>query len=142
MAIQSDFFAALPREITAETLRDGPMSTFPTVSAASLTTLEMDLLLQIMHGGDAAVYATGYDPVDVTNDGVNGPWLGRLPDALRDDLATASGEALSRYAILWAEAEELAEADADDLESLLQDLAGLARMAQPEGKALYLWFSL
>ena len=69
--------------------------------------------------------------------GPEGPWLTRLPDALRDALAAASAEELRRLSAGLLGAAE--PADGVFRAALRTDLVVLARMARAEDKGLYLW---
>jgi hypothetical protein len=103
----------------------------------------MALLLAAIEGRnlDRAVDRMALDGF-VVEGPLHGPWLTRLPDALRDALSAASADELRLYATRWLGAVELAHADARAMTALLGDLAELARSAQARGDSLYLWTSL
>src|SRR5579864_4634673 len=144
MGILSDFFIANPSQITEDRFHQGPAGTFPTVQSKGLTPVEMDELLQSVRSG-ASTEETAHDdfPLVLTCPGGES-WVIACPSELRDALAAASGDDLTRYASQWATFEEFewARDDLSSLVSLLQDLAILARVAQTRGESLYLWMSL
>jgi hypothetical protein len=142
MSLLNEFFAAEPAAITADLLQRGPAGRFATVGAAGLTELELALLLVAIEGqpDDAAIARLG--AFEVTTAGPEGPWVVRLPDALREALARATPADRRRVAERWGRAEELAGAAADDLAALLERLAPLARDGLAAGTPVYLWVSL
>ncbi|HEV8636648.1 MAG TPA: hypothetical protein VG370_20705 [Chloroflexota bacterium] len=141
--MRSAFFAAAPSEVTAEVLRRGPAGRCPAVFATRMPDLALALLV-------AALDARGHSEVAGQADsggfavegGPDGPWVARLPDALRDALAAASAEELRRFTASLVRAAEPTRADELTRAALRADLAALAREARAEGKALYLWTTL
>jgi len=139
----SEFFAVAETDVSAELLDRGPGRRYESVSTTSLTDLTMALLLAAIEGRNlnGAVDRMALDGF-VVEGPLHGPWLTRLPDALRDALAGADGDDLRLYAARWLGAVELAHADGRAMTTLLGDLAALARSAQSRGDSLYLWTSL
>jgi hypothetical protein len=142
MSLLNEFFVAEPEAITADLLQRGPAGRYETVGAAGLTELELALLLVAFEErpADAAVERLG--DFEVTTAGPEGPWVARLPDALREALAGATPSDRDRVAARWGSAEELAGAAPEDLAALLERLAPLARAGQMAGTPVYLWVSL
>jgi hypothetical protein len=139
----SEFFDADPADVTPAIVERGPGRRDGAVSTTSLTDLTMALLLAAIEGRnlDRAVDSMELDGF-VVEGPLHGPWLTRLPDALRDALAAASDEELRFYARRWLCAVELSHASLTAMTKVLDDLAVLARSAQARSNAMYLWTSL
>lgn len=67
-----------------------------------------------------------------------------VSDSLRELLAVAPADELTRAADLWTQTDELRlmRVDAETAAGVLADLAGLARRAQASSHHLYCWWSL
>jgi hypothetical protein len=141
MSLLNEFFVAEPAEITVDVIRRGTAGRRPAVLASSFTHLTMALLLVAIEGRPEDEAVDRLDAFDVVGE-PDGPWVIRLPDALRDALAGATAGDLRRYAERWVRAEELAGATAEDMAALLESLAPLARTGRGAGSSLYLWVCL
>jgi hypothetical protein len=143
VGLRSTFFAAASTELTSEVRQGGPDGRCPTVSADPLPDLALAVLFAALEGRRQreVVGAADWDGFAVEG-GPDGPWLTRLPDALRDAVAAASGDELRRLTTGLLGATEYAKADVLSRAALRADLVLLARDARSEGKALYLWISV
>ncbi|HEV8633973.1 MAG TPA: hypothetical protein VG370_07010 [Chloroflexota bacterium] len=143
MGLRSAFFVAAPTEVTAELCRHGPDGRHPSVSVEPLPDLALALLLAALEGREQGGAARRPDWGGfAVQGGPDGPWLARLPDALRDALAAASAEELRRLTTGLLGAAEPAPADAASRAALRAALVALARAARAEGEVLYLWIGL
>lgn len=79
-----------------------------------------------------------YEPVHVSDNGVV---VLQFADALCERLANAEEDVLAAIAEELVAAEEFENAhwDADDVLDLLNELAGLAQLAESQGQALFVW---
>ncbi|MFF2956228.1 hypothetical protein ACFVVU_33360 [Kitasatospora sp. NPDC057965] len=82
-------------------------------------------------------------PADEDDPWATGPWVTRLGGAVRDTLADLPRAGLAEVSARWAAtAEELPDADGEDLRPLVEELSGLARRAREAGEDLYCWICL
>ncbi|MFE7560462.1 hypothetical protein [Kitasatospora sp. NPDC057500] len=82
-------------------------------------------------------------PADEDDPWATGPWVMRLDRPARDTLADLPAEEVPDVSARWAAAaEELPDADGDDLRPLIEQLSGLARRAREAGEDLYCWTCL
>ncbi|MDG4785246.1 hypothetical protein O7626_04740 [Micromonospora sp. WMMD1102] len=74
----------------------------------------------------------------------DGPWVLTVGERARDALAGVTAERVPGLAVQWIGIEELRDfgPDLEMAESVLTDLAGLARAARSEGDSLYCWCCL
>ncbi|GLW64349.1 hypothetical protein Arub01_25930 [Actinomadura rubrobrunea] len=68
-----------------------------------------------------------------------GPWVLHLDVGVRDTLAGVRDADIPRLAAEWAQAEELDQANPEDLRPLIEELVQLARNARDAGEQLYCW---
>jgi hypothetical protein len=111
------------------------------VLGGPLTELALAVLLAVVEGRRPTEAVDLLDGFGCAG-GLHGPWLTRLPDALRDGLAAADQDDLRRFAADWLRSVELAHADPAATGALLAELAALARSARAEAKTLYFWSAL
>ena len=146
VSIPTDFFIAEQAEI-ASILDGGPAGHMPTVQTNGVDPVKLVSLNGIATGRDYSVDG-GFDQLleeveDVASKGGDGPWVFVVPTTLVATLCGASAERLVKIADEWAATEEWTAdgVPADDLRPLLDDIADLARRAEPR-KRLYVWMSL
>ena len=78
--------------------------------------------------------------LSMSNDG--GSWLFRFPPPFVTRLAEADAGSLGVVAEQWIQSGELHGATAEEVLPVLRELTQLARIAQADGKGLFLWGSL
>ncbi|BCB27110.1 hypothetical protein SKTS_19960 [Sulfurimicrobium lacus] len=88
-------------------------------------------------GLEDAVYA--YEPVYISGD--DGPVVLRIPDEITEKLAGLEEEAIELVGEELAATEEFEMNDwpAEEVLSLVEELAALARLADSQGQAMFVW---
>lgn len=88
-------------------------------------------------GLEDAVYA--YEPVYISGD--DGPVVLRIPDEIMEKLAGLEEEAIELVGEELAATEEFEMNDwpAEEVLSLVEELSALARLADSQGQALFVW---
>jgi hypothetical protein len=88
-------------------------------------------------GIEDAVYA--YEPVYVVGD--DGPIVLRIPDELMEKLASLEEDVLEIVGEELAATEdfEMSDLPVEEVQSLVAEMAALARIAESQGQALFIW---
>lgn len=88
-------------------------------------------------GIEDAVYA--YEPV--FNAGEDGPIVLRIPDELAEKLASLDEDTLEIVGEELAASEDFETSDypVEEVQSLVAEIAALARIAESQGQALFIW---
>jgi hypothetical protein len=98
------------------------------------------IILHCLVTGDGiedAVYA--YEPVYAVDD--DGPIVLRIPDELTEKLASLEEDAIEIVGEELAATEdfEMSDLPAEEVQSLVAEIAALARNAESQGQALFIW---
>jgi hypothetical protein len=98
------------------------------------------IILHCLLTGDGiedAVY--GYEPVYTAGD--EGPIVLRIPDELTEKLASLGEDVLEIVGVELAATEDFETSDlpVDEVQSLVAEIAALARIAESQGQALFIW---
>jgi hypothetical protein len=142
MGIINDIFIASETDLIKLTVFDSPLDFFPGIDASGINKVKIAMLSNIV-GNVKFDEALNEQPL-IKTISEQGPWISRIPDRLRDMLASLANQDLQKVAVKWGKTKEFA-ADGwkhKDIAMLLEKLAHLARQAQPDGKSLFLWTSL
>ena len=121
----------------------GPVEVFPTVDAKGIDpVVQMGTLEALLTGrGFDDVLEAQPDVLAVRNEGER--VVVKVSDGLTAALAGTSDDGLAQVAYPWSKTEEFWGAgDPVVLACVLQDLAGLARLAVDRRQALYCWLSV
>lgn len=131
VAADEDDFAAV-----GESMR--PFDEWSGIEAPGLDTAKITMLHCLASGDEYSAALSLYEPVYVAE---TGAIVLRIADYVLEKLAAYDDEALAYLAEELAATEDF-EAEAwvtADVQALLQELAGLARLAEAQGQALFVW---
>jgi hypothetical protein len=145
MGILSDLFVAslgdaLRYENEATSARELPSWVAARARFGGLTDLPYEVLWAALDGRTLAPDSHLLEELSMRKDG--GSWLFRFPPSFVARLAEAEAVSLGRVAEQWVQSGELHGATAAEVMPVLRELTQLARMAQSQGKGLFLWGSL
>src|SRR5215216_1431873 len=112
MAIQSDFFAAQPQDITDGLVAEGPNASLTGFSITGIENVMVTTLNGIATDRSYDLDDGGFDVLlkeipQVATAGDDGPWLFQISDRLVEALAEASPTRLEAINDEWARTEEI-----------------------------------
>ena len=110
------------------------------VQLGGLTDLQYEVLWASLEHRTWQADTHSLEMLSVRKDG--GRWLFRFPSIFVARLAETDAGSLDLLAEQWIQSGELHGATAADVLPVLRELTHLARMAQADGKGLFLWGSL
>ena len=138
MALVTNIVAAEEDELVSvgESLR--PMDQWSGIEGPGLDTIKITMLHCLLSGDDYDTALTLHEPVYVAE---TGAIVLRIADGVLEKLAGCDEEMLALLAdeLAATEAFEIAAWATEDVYSLLTELAGLARLADSQGQALFVW---
>lgn len=131
VAADEDVFAAV-----GESLR--PMDEWSGIEAPGLDTAKITMLHCLVSGDEYSVALSLYEPVYVAE---TGAIVLHIADSVVAKLAAYDDEILLHLAAELAATEdfEVEEWATDTVHFLLSEIAGLARLADSQGQALFVW---
>ena len=138
MALVTNIVAADEDEFVAvgESMR--PMDEWSGIEAPGLDTEKITMLHCLVSGDEYGVALSLHEPVYVAE---TGAIVLRVADSVVEKLAAYDDEALAYLAEELAATEDF-EIEAwakEDVHALLSEIAGLARLADSQGQALFVW---
>ncbi|MFZ2852556.1 MAG: hypothetical protein WAZ34_00405 [Rhodocyclaceae bacterium] len=138
MALVTNIVAADEDEFIAvgESMR--PMDEWSVIDGLGLDTAKVTMLHCLLTGDEYGVALALHEPVYVAESGVI---VLALAGSVVDRLAALDDEVLAQLAEELAATEdfEIDEWSAEHVLALLVELAGLARLAESQGQALFVW---
>lgn len=138
MGILTNIVAAEEDEIAAigESLR--PVDEWSGVERRGIDTAKIATLHCLLTGDEFEEAVSAYEPVYVADEGAV---VLRIADEAMERLATLDEDALGLVAEELAATEEyeMEQWEAEDVQALVMDLADLARLADSQGQALFVW---
>ncbi len=138
MGILTNIVAAEEDEVAAigESLR--PVDEWSGIERRGIDTAKIATLHCLLTGDEFEEAISAYEPVYVADEGAV---VLRLADEVMERLVTLDEDALGLVAEELAATEEyeLEQWDAEDVQALVMDLADLARLADSQGQALFVW---
>lgn len=138
MGILTNIVAAEEDEIAAigESLR--PVDEWSGIERRGIDTAKIATLHCLLTGDEFEEAISAYEPVYVAEEGAV---VLRLADEVTERLATLDEEALELVGEELAATEEyeLEQWETEDVQALVIDLADLARLADSQGQALFVW---
>ncbi len=116
-----------------------PLEEWSGIQRRGLDTAKIVMLHCLLTGEEFDLALTCYEPVYVAEEG--GTLVLKLADAALEKLALLEEEALEEVANELAATEEfeIEQWEQEDVESLMMDLADLARLAEAQGQSLFVW---
>lgn len=131
VAADEDEFAAI-----GESVR--PMDEWSGIERRNIDTAKIATLHCLLTGDEFELAVSVYEPVYVAGEGA---LVLRIADAVLEKLAALDEDALERVAEELAATEEfeMEQWAAEDVQILVMDLAELARLAESQGQALFVW---
>jgi hypothetical protein len=131
VAAEEDEFAAI-----GESLR--PVDEWSGIERRGIDTAKIATLHCLLTGDEFDEVVSAYEPVYVSDEGAV---VLRLADEALQRLAALEEEALDLVAAELAATEEyeIAQWEAEDVQALVMDLADLARLAESQDQALFVW---
>ena len=140
----TDLIAAAADDAAALVAAPGHATLWPTLDGrglnkTALAALALVLLDRPVTPASLGVAQLGFQLL--VDEGGDGPWLDRLPDALTTALAQLPGDQVVATARAWAAVPEagLARWPAPELQLFLADLSAFAGSAAARGLPLLLW---
>lgn len=139
MAILTNIIAAEEDEIEALGESLHPIDEWSGIEVRDVDTAKIATLHCLLTGDLFDDAVAHYEPVYVSE--AEGAMLLRMADAVTERLAALEEDAFDAVAAELAETEEFESADWGDEEiaALLADLSELARLAEAQGQALFVW---
>ena len=138
MGILTNIVAAEEDEIAAigESLR--PVDEWSGLERRGIDTAKIATLHCLLTGDEFEEAVGAYEPVYV---GAEGAVVLRIADQVMERLATMDEDALELVAEELAATEEyeLEQWEAEDVQVLVMELADLARLADSQGQAMFVW---
>lgn len=138
MGILTNIVAAEDDEIAAigESLR--PVDEWSGIERRGIDTAKIATLHCLLTGDEFEEAISAYEPVYVADEGAV---VLRLADEVTERLATLDEEALDLVGEELAATEEyeMEQWETEDVQALVIDLADLARLADSQGQALFVW---
>ncbi len=138
MGILTNIVAAEEDEISAigESLR--PVDEWSGLERRGIDTAKIATLHCLLTGDEFEEAVGAYEPVYV---GAEGAVVLRIADQVMERLATMDEDALELVAEELAATEEyeLEQWEAEDVQVLVMELADLARLADSQGQAMFVW---
>lgn len=138
MGILTNIVAAEEDEIAAvgESLR--PVDEWSGIERRGIDTGKIATLHCLLTGDEFEEAISGYEPVYFAEEGAV---VLRIADEVLQRLATLDEDALELVAAELAATEEyeMEQWDAEEVQALVLDLADLARLADSQGQALFVW---
>ena len=115
-----------------------PMDEWSGIEAPGLDTAKITMLHCLVSGDQYDIALTFHEPVYGAE---TGAIVLRVADTVVEKLATYDNEMLSHLAVELAATDDF-ESEAwatEDVHALLLEIAGLARLADSQGQALFVW---
>jgi hypothetical protein len=145
MGIWSHLFVADPAnairyENEAALAQELPSWVLGRVQLSELTDLQYEVLWAALDGRPWGIDSHSLEELSMRKDG--GSWLYRFPPSFVVRLAETDAGSLGRVAEQWVQSGELHGATPAETLPVLHELTQLARLAQSDGKGLFLWGSL
>lgn len=139
MAILTSIIAAEDEELEAIGESLNPIEEWSGIQMRDLDTAKIATLHCLLTGDLFDDALAHYEPVYVSN--AEGALVLRLTDEVMQQLAELDDEALEEVAAELSATEEFEneEWDDDQVTAMLADLAQLARLADSQGQALFVW---
>jgi hypothetical protein len=138
LGILTNIVAAEEDEIAAvgESLR--PVDEWSGIERRGIDTGKIATLHCLLTGDEFEEAISGYEPVYFAEEGAV---VLRIADEVLQRLATLDEDALELVAAELAATEEyeMEQWDAEEVQALVLDLADLARLADSQGQALFVW---
>lgn len=146
MGVLTDFVVAPISDATLVGETSVPSEEFDGIDAKGIDQVRMGTLYAILSG-------TEYDPAFLVDESSfvysgsdDGPWVQVVPEDMVARLAAMTDQSVSDVAKTWGSTEEFEPAYSSwsehDIRTFLAGIAGLARRALAETKALFMWTSL
>jgi hypothetical protein len=137
--VLGEFFAADPADVNSDLLDEGPAGRYPSVEAKTVDPVSISTLGEILGVGS---YDELIDEVSEGPEAASGEaGLFTIPLKMRDALAAPDLDAAT-LAAEWGATEELSAWPIEDVQTVVRELAGLARRAMGESQQLFFWWSL
>ena len=139
MAIVTNIIAAEDEEIEAIGESPSPLDEWSGIELRDVDTAKIATLHCLLTGDLFDDAIARYEPVYVSS--VEGALVLRLADEVAERLALLEEEALDQFAAELAATEEFEydNWDEDQTAAMLAELAELARLADSQGQALFVW---
>ena len=138
MGILTNIVAAEEDEIAAigESLR--PVDEWSGIERRGIDTAKIATLHCLLTGDEFEEAIGAYEPAYVADEGAV---VLRIADQVMERLATLDEDALELVAEELAATEEyeMEQWEAEDVQALVMELADLARLAESQGQALFVW---
>lgn len=115
-----------------------PMDEWSGIERRNIDTAKIATLHCMLTGDEFELAVSVYEPVYIAGEGA---LVLRVSDEVLEKLATLDEDALERVAEELAATEEfeMEQWTAEDVQVLVMDLAELARLAESQGQALFVW---
>jgi hypothetical protein len=137
--VLGEFFAADSADVDDALVEDGPAERYPVVEAKTVDPVSISTLGEILGIGS---YDDLIDEVSEGPEAESGEaGLFTIPSRMRDALAEPELDATS-VAARWGATEELSAWPTEDVETVVRELAALARRAAAESQQIFFWWSL
>jgi hypothetical protein len=145
MGIISDLFVSTPaaaNDYAASILRGrtAHIGKYHPAEYKGLTTLEFGMLWALIEGVEWDIDKHMLEEVSYGEGDES--WLCRFQAPLVDLLSQLTDANIDKYAVAWAQTEELSGSTAADLRPIIVDLRRLAIDAKTSGNQMFLWGSL
>ncbi len=116
-----------------------PVDEWSGIEARDIDTAKVATLHCLLTGEGFADVMSAYEPVYSAGD--EGPMVLRVPDEVLEKLAGLEEEALERVGEELAAAEEfeIQGWPVEEVQTLVAELAALARLAESQGQAMFIW---
>lgn len=138
MNILTNIIAADEDELEAVAESEHPVEEWSGIERRGIDTGKIVMLHCLLTGDEFDLAAGAYEPVYVDDEGAV---VLRMSDAATEKLANLDEEFLETIAEELAATEEFEKEDWDfeEVQSLVMDLADLARLADSQGQVLFVW---
>ncbi len=138
LAILTNIVAAEEDESAAIGESQRPVDEWSGIERRGIDTAKIATLHCLLTGDEFEEAIGAYEPVYVTEEGAV---VLRIADEVMERLATLDEEALELVAgeLAATEEYEMEQWDAEEVLTLVMDLADLARLAESQGQVLFVW---
>ena len=139
MSILVNIVSADEEDVEAIGESQHPVVEWSGIEARDIDTAKIVTLHCLLTGDGLEDTFYAYEPVYVSGD--DGPIVLRIPDEVMEKLAGLEEDALEMVGEELAATEEFEMNDwpAEEIQSLVEELAALARLAESQGQAMFVW---
>ncbi len=144
MGLLSDFFVASKSEMDSLDIQQSPAKNLPSVQARRVEVVKVVQLQCIIDGSLFNDHLDDLDNMIVKEASDDGPWVLAVPKIITETLASADSRKIEDIGRSWALTKEWQTdgGNPEDVIPLVKQIGELAKRAQLEVKALYLWVCL